>query len=124
DWSSDVCSSDLFASKDTVRSTAVCSLYIAPKDKMKDYYIFDKQLLENTLSHHKYDGAYYSSIYYTKDSLDLAKKITIESVVDNGYLFAENAMRDYEIGRASCRERGQVSVGVVLVKDNEIVVDV
>ncbi len=86
-----------FASKDTVRSTAVCSLYIAPKDKMKAYYIFDKQLLENTLSHHKYDGAYYSSIYYTKDSLDLAKKITIESVVDNGYLFAENAMRDYDL---------------------------
>src|SRR5690606_26590815 len=86
-----------FTSKDTVQSIAVCSLYMASKDKMKAYYILDKQQSENTLSHHKYDGVYSSYVYYKKDSLDFTKKAVIKSVLDNGYLIAENAMYNYDL---------------------------
>jgi len=45
--------------KDTVHTTAVCSLYIAPKDKMKAYSIVDGKFTEMNMTqymHRAYDG--------------------------------------------------------------------
>lgn len=76
-----------FTSKptDTTRRVALCSLYLAPEDKLKAYHILDIKSSENNYSHYKYDGKYISAIFYKKDSLDIVKKVFTDDVVKTNY---------------------------------------
>lgn len=66
-------STKYLARRDTVYTTAVCSLYIAPKDKMKAYNIVDLEYLDSDFhnySNRKYDGKRTFYVNYPIDSLN------------------------------------------------------
>lgn len=68
--------------KDTIHTTAVCSLYVAPKDKMKAYNIVDVEFVElnvSTYGHRRYDGNRTFWTNYLVDSLNVVKKPEIYS---------------------------------------------
>ncbi len=77
-----------FSSNDTISRTALCSLYIAPKDHIGVYYTIDEKTAENSYTHNKYDGEYTSFIYYQKkDGKITAENYTVESVHKNDYMY-------------------------------------
>ncbi len=60
--------------RDTIHTTAICSLYIAPRDKMKAYSIMDLVFTElnmDTYGHRQYDGKRALWINCPADSLDM-----------------------------------------------------
>lgn len=66
-------STKYLARRDTVYTTAICSLYVAPKDKMKVYNIVDSEYLDSEFHHYghqKYDGKKALWINYPMDSLN------------------------------------------------------
>lgn len=79
-----------FASKDTVQRTAVCSLYIAPKDEMKAYHIVDVAFDQYTAKkepvyiYRKYDGKNVLWNSYYLDSLDINKNPKIYNIEQEG----------------------------------------
>lgn len=102
-----------FARRDTIYTTAICSLYIALKDKMKAYSIVDLQFSEkkdSTYGHRRYDGKRAFWTNYPLDSLDIDIKPDIESkkrirqaIVQNysymllrEYLMQKNSFGKYE----------------------------
>ena len=101
------------ARRDTIHTIAICSLYIAPKDKMKVYSIVDLEFTElkrATYGHRRYDGKSAFWINYSIDSLEFALKPSIykdkkrrQAVVTNysdillrEYLFSEKPFGRYE----------------------------
>lgn len=101
------------ARRDTIHTIAICSLYIAPKDKMKVYNIVDLEFTElkwTTYGHRRYDGKSAFWTNYPIDSLDFAIKPSIykdkkrrQAVVTNysnillrEYLFIEKPFGRYE----------------------------
>lgn len=67
--------------RDTIHTTAICSLYMAPKDKMKVYHIVDlefRELKNQTYGRRKYDGKKALWVNYPVDSLDIYKEPLIE----------------------------------------------
>ncbi|OYQ37329.1 hypothetical protein CHU92_08520 [Flavobacterium cyanobacteriorum] len=104
-----------FARRDTIFETAICSLRIAPKDKLKAYNIVDfeyKDAAMHTFGHRKYDGNKALWItYFNLDSLHKAinpeiftKKRQVRAVVENyqnslleEYLFTKNPMGSHDI---------------------------
>ncbi|GGB65663.1 hypothetical protein GCM10007424_01990 [Flavobacterium suaedae] len=78
------------SSRDTVHTIAVCSLYIAPKDKMKAYNIVDL-LVENSYGHRRYDGKRAFLKYHSVDSLtkdvepQIYKRRRVRHAVVEGY---------------------------------------
>lgn len=68
--------------RDTIHTTAVCSLYITPKDKMKAHNIVDGVFTELNFTqyiHRGYDGKKTSWANCSIDSLDIPVKPEIES---------------------------------------------
>lgn len=68
--------------RDTIRSTAICSLYIAPRDKMKAYSLVDLEFTElntATYGHRRYDGKRTFWTNYPVDSLNISREPDIES---------------------------------------------
>lgn len=101
------------ARRDTIHTIAICSLYIAPKDKMKVYSIVDLEFTElkwTTYGHRRYDGKSAFWTNYSIDSLDFVLKPSIykdkkrrQAVVTNysdillrEYLFLEEPFGRYE----------------------------
>jgi len=92
------------ARRDTVRTTAVCSLYVAPKDKMKTYNIVDSEYWESgfhVYGHRRYDGKKAIWANYPIDSLDSKRKPSIinkkrerNSVVEN---YSDLLLKEYFI---------------------------
>lgn len=75
-------SNKAFSKRDTVHTTAICSLYIAPKDKMKAYSIVDMEILQlkrHTYGHRRYDGKRAFWTNYPVDSLGIEIKPVVES---------------------------------------------
>ena len=74
-------SNKYLSKRDTIRTTAICSLYIAPKDKMKAYSIVDLRFTElkvEKYGHRRYDGKKTFWVNYLVDSLDMAIKPFID----------------------------------------------
>src|SRR5690606_22022303 len=81
------------ARRDTVYTTALCSLYVAPKDKMKAYNIVDlefRELNHIIYGHRKYDGKSVFWTNYSIDSLGANIKPTIERKRRAMYAIVEN----------------------------------
>lgn len=75
-----------FTQEDTINEVAICSLYLAPKDKMKAYHIVDmKSSYQKRYGHYEYDGNYVTSVSYKKDSLNTPKKIFLYNVLEDGH---------------------------------------
>lgn len=97
--------------RDTIHTTAVCSLYITRNDKMKSYNIVDlvfKELDYVTYGHRRYDGKRSLWMNCPLDSLGLAvkpdfdsKKRERQNVVENysSVLLREYLMPDKPFGR-------------------------
>lgn len=70
------------ARRDTIHTTAICSLYIAPRDKMKAFNIVDLEFTELkriTYGHRRYDGKRAFWTNYPIDSINAGVEPTIES---------------------------------------------
>ena len=97
-------STKYLARRDTVYITAVCSLYIAPKDKMKTYNIVDLEYLDSDFHSYgkrKYDGKKTLWANYPIDSLNShikpfidSKKREIHSIVSN---YSDLLLKEYFI---------------------------
>ncbi|WP_330443698.1 hypothetical protein [Flavobacterium sp. C4GT6] len=80
--------------KDTTYTTAICSLYIAPKDRLKAYHIVDKEYASSYgkgFAHMRYDGK--RAFYLSKliDSLDVYR----ESYIVKGKRRLEQIVHNY-----------------------------
>ncbi|MHA3787957.1 hypothetical protein ACX0HA_07065 [Flavobacterium hauense] len=88
--------------RDTLHTTAICSLYIAPKDNMKAYNIVDLEFYDSkghTYGHRRYDGKRAFWVNYSVDSLSMdiqpdieSKKKIAEGIVDN---YSKVLLREY-----------------------------
>lgn len=111
------------ARKDTVRTTSVCSLYIAPKDKMNAYNIVDIEIFEgksHNFGHRKYDGDKVLWVNYPMDSLNKGIKPEIysnkrmrQSVVRN---YSDVLLKEYFIQKKPFT-RYQSATDKILVKE-------
>lgn len=111
------------ARKDTVRTTSVCSLYIAPKDKMNTYNIVDWEYSDdnfNNYGHRKYDGNRVLWVNYPIDSLNKDIKPEIysnkrmrQSVVRN---YSDVLLKEYFIQKKPFT-RYQSASDKILVKE-------
>lgn len=75
-------STKYLASRDTVHRTAICSLYVAPKNKMKTYNIVDLEHTDAELhfyGHRKYDGKKTLWANYDIDSLNSDSEVYIDT---------------------------------------------
>ena len=79
-----------FSSKDTLITTALCSLYIAPKDKLGMYYVINSKAKSNSFNHERYNGKEYSFFNISKD--------TSNSVKAKNFEFADLTKQDYVSG--------------------------
>lgn len=111
------------ARKDTVRTTSVCSLYIAPKDKMNAYNIVDIEIFEgksHNFGHRRYDGNRVLWINHPIDSLNKNIKPEIysnkrmrQSVVRN---YSDVLLKEYFIQKKPFK-RYQSASDKILVKE-------
>ena len=111
------------ARKDTVRTTSVCSLYIAPKDKMNVYNIVDIEIFEgksHNFGHRRYDGDKVLWVNYPIDSLNKDIKPEIysnkrmrQSVVRN---YSDVLLKEYFIQKKPFT-RYQSASDKILVKE-------
>ena len=74
-----------FSSHDTLRRTAMCSLYVDSKDEMNAYHILDIKYDDDEYGHFKYDGSYTSSFSYHTDSLDVSQEVSIVNVLEDNH---------------------------------------
>lgn len=75
--------SKFFSDNDTLQNTAICSLYIAPENKMGAYHILDiKQLPNEIYAHYQYDGEFSTEFLYRTDSLDYERKVFTTNVLE------------------------------------------
>jgi|GEM_PF-3517355 len=85
----------LLSKRDTVHITAVCSLYIAPRDIMKAYNIVDGEIIRELESHsyihRKYDG---KRSFLTNRSIDSLNKLT-NNFVDSDRRIRQSVVENY-----------------------------
>jgi len=83
-----------FTSKDTITRVALCSLYMAPKDKIGMYYIIDNLENKDENSYYTigYDGEYTSHVSYRKDDVITLKKNAVRNVKDSNYGYVRTTM--------------------------------
>ncbi|MDV6169051.1 hypothetical protein R1T16_11490 [Flavobacterium sp. DG1-102-2] len=84
----------LLSRRDTVHTVAVCSLYIAPRDKMKAYNIIDgteTALERHSYIHRKYDG---KRSFLTDRSVDFPDKLT-NNFIESDSKMRESVVKDY-----------------------------
>ena len=74
-----------FASKDTLKRSAVGTIKIVPEDEMGAYHKVSFNHGNKKYNQYKYDGTYSSFLYFHSDSLDVQKKMTITNVVNDNY---------------------------------------
>lgn len=103
------------SNRDTVRTVAVCSLYLKPTDKMKAYNMVDLEYVNSgsqTYGHRRYDGKKTFWMNYPVDSLDVYKEPYIDddkritkSIVQNyrsllltNFLMTKKPFRSYKSG--------------------------
>lgn len=75
------CKKKRLSDNDTVYTTAICSLYINPKDRLKAYHIVDKESTSSGgkgYAHTKYDGKRTFNFNRLVDSLDVYKEPYID----------------------------------------------
>ncbi|QEE48318.1 hypothetical protein FUA48_01615 [Flavobacterium alkalisoli] len=78
--------------KDTLCTIAVCSLYIAPKDRLKAYHIVEETSAEGKFfSYMKYDGKRTFNVDRLVDSLDVYK----EPYIDKGKRMTQQIVQSY-----------------------------
>lgn len=74
-----------FSTNDTIKDSAIGTLYIVPGDKMGTYHKMYFKHDDKKYSYHEYDGKYTLTLFYDIDSLNQKKKITVEDIGDNNY---------------------------------------
>ena len=74
-----------FSTNDTIKNSAIGTLYIKPDDEIGTYYILHSKSTNKKYNYNKYDGKYTFSLFYNIDSLNQTKKISLEDVSTNNY---------------------------------------
>jgi len=74
-----------FASKDTLKRSAVGTIKIVPKDEMGAYHKVSFNHGNKKYNQYKYDGTYSSFLYFHSDSLNIPKKTIITNVLNDNY---------------------------------------
>lgn len=114
-----------FTSKpiDTTRKVALCSLYLAPEDKMKAYHILDIKSQDNHYIHYKYDGNHTATVFYRKDSLETTKKVFVENVFETNYRSVSGSdflLRDYFDNKRAFRQYNSLLAKLFFLKKTEV----
>lgn len=93
--------SKYFSTNDTIKDSAIGTLYIVPEDKMGAYHKMYFKHDDKKYSYHEYDDKYTLTLFYDIDSLNQKKKITVEDIRDNNYssikgtFISDSLLNDY-----------------------------
>lgn len=74
-----------FSSKDTLKSSTIGNLYVNLNDEMGSYHKMYFKHDDKKYNLYQYDGTYSYFLYFHSDSLDIPKKTTITSVLNDNY---------------------------------------
>src|SRR5690554_5967925 len=83
-----------FASKDTLKTVALCTLDLTSQNKPGKYYnyIISKRIKDDIIAYEKYDGVFNSEVYYKThpDSLEQPKRVFIYNAEEINYGLVNN----------------------------------